>query len=98
MLLCFNQSEVRSFESLRSATGIEEEELKVTLQSLACGIVGTRVLTKEPKGRDIDPMVDKFSFNAEFTNKLYRIKINTIQVTHGSYVLFVILTRCVFCS
>lgn len=78
--MCFNKSEVRTFEAIRAATGIEVEELKCTLQSLACGIVGTRVLTKDPKGRDVDPAVDKFSFNAEFTNKLYRIKINTIQV------------------
>jgi hypothetical protein len=60
-------------------TGIEHGELCRTLQSLACGILGTRVLTKEPKGKDVDP-ADAFWFNAEFTNKLFRIKINTIQV------------------
>jgi hypothetical protein len=49
------------------------------LQSLACGIIGTRVLTKEPKGKDVEPS-DAFWFNADFTNKLFRIKINTIQV------------------
>jgi hypothetical protein len=37
------------------------------------------VLTKEPKGKDVDPS-DAFWFNADFTNKLFRIKINTIQV------------------
>jgi hypothetical protein len=60
-------------------TGIEGDELGRTLQSLACGMLGTRVLTKEPKGKDVDP-TDIFWFNSEFTNKLFRIKINTIQV------------------
>jgi hypothetical protein len=63
-------------------TGIEHGELCRTLQSLACGILGTRVLTKEPKGKDVDP-TDAFWFNADFTNKLFRIKINTIQVTES---------------
>lgn len=53
--------------------------MKRTLQSLACGVLGTRVLTKDPKGKDVDD-TDAFLFNAEFTNKLFRIKINTIQL------------------
>lgn len=62
-------------------TGVEHNELCRTLQSLACGIIGTRVLTKDPKGKDVDP-TDAFWFNADFTNKLFRIKINTIQVSY----------------
>ena len=61
-------------------TGIEVEELKRTLLSLCNGLIGTRVLIKDPKGKDVDERVDSFAFNNEFTNKLYRIKINTIQV------------------
>lgn len=38
-----------------------------------------RVLTKEPKGRDVNDG-DTFSFNAAFTAQLYRIKINSIQM------------------
>jgi cullin-4 len=53
--------------------------LRRTLQSLACGKIDTRVLTKQPKGKDVDDN-DMFMFNAEFTNKLYRIKINSIQL------------------
>ena len=45
------------------ATGIEEKELKVQLQSLACGKV--RVLRKEPKGREVDDG-DTFSFESDF--------------------------------
>lgn len=62
----------------REKTGVEAMELKRTLQSLACGVLGTRVLTKEPKGKDVED-TDTFIFNSEFSNKLYRIKINTIQ-------------------
>lgn len=48
---------------LAQATGIEEKELKVQLQSLACGKV--RVLRKEPKGREVEDG-DTFSFESDF--------------------------------
>lgn len=54
----------------RQATGIEDKELKVTLQSLACGKI--RVLRKEPKGRDVDEK-DVFFFESTFKQ----------QVRHG---------------
>jgi cullin 4 len=38
-----------------------------------------RVLGKEPKGKDVGDD-DVFRFHADFTHKLYRIKINTIQL------------------
>lgn len=47
------------------------------MQSLACG--KARVLTKNPRGRDVENG-DKFNFNIDFTNKLFRIKINQIQM------------------
>lgn len=56
---------------------IEDSELRRTLQSLACG--KARVITKIPKGRDIVDN-DRFVFNNEFINKLFRIKINQIQL------------------
>jgi len=56
---------------------VEARELARTLQSLACGKV--RVLTKHPKGRDIADS-DEFSFNEEFDDKLFRIRINAIQL------------------
>lgn len=37
------------------------------------------MLTKEPKGRDVNDS-DVFVFNAGFSAQLYRIKINSIQV------------------
>lgn len=55
----------------------QDGELKRTLQSLACG--KARVISKIPRGREVEDK-DKFQFNNEFTNKLFRIKINQIQM------------------
>ena len=38
-----------------------------------------RVLLKEPKGREVNDG-DRFTYNAGLTEKLYRIKINSIQL------------------
>lgn len=65
------------FDEIKTRTAIESSELKRTLQSLACG--KTRVLHKNPKGRDVDDD-DSFSYNSDFRNKLFRIKINQIQM------------------
>jgi len=37
------------------------------------------VLLKEPKGRDVED-ADVFHFNEGFSERLYRIKINSIQM------------------
>ena len=55
------------------------EDLRRTLQSLANGALGTRVLTKDPKGKEVESS-DRFSVNEDFSNKLFRLKINTIQL------------------
>ncbi|EEB20367.1 Cullin-4A, putative [Pediculus humanus corporis] len=77
VLLLFNESNEISLEDIRTATSIEDTELRRTLQSLACGKV--RVLQKNPRGRDVEDD-DKFTFNNDFSNKLFRIKINQIQM------------------
>eukprot|EP00197_Chlamydomonas_leiostraca_P016154 CAMPEP_0202861492 /NCGR_PEP_ID=MMETSP1391-20130828/2868_1 /ASSEMBLY_ACC=CAM_ASM_000867 /TAXON_ID=1034604 /ORGANISM="Chlamydomonas leiostraca, Strain SAG 11-49" /LENGTH=749 /DNA_ID=CAMNT_0049540895 /DNA_START=162 /DNA_END=2411 /DNA_ORIENTATION=- len=77
VLCLFNDSATISYADIKAATGLGDKELKLTLQSLACGKV--RVLTKEPKGRDVNDS-DVFHFNESFTEKLYRIKINQIQM------------------
>ncbi|KAJ6895008.1 hypothetical protein NC652_028680 [Populus alba x Populus x berolinensis] len=66
-----------SFQDIKDSTGIEDKELRRTLQSLACGKV--RVLQKLPKGRDVEED-DSFVFNEGFTAPLYRIKVNAIQM------------------
>ncbi len=54
----------------------EHDELKRTLQSLACAKY--RVLTKSPKGKDVND-ADMFCVNLNFSDPKYRIKINQIQ-------------------
>eukprot|EP00854_Cymbomonas_tetramitiformis_P000968 gene968-1486_t len=77
VLMLFNDAETLTFKEISDATAIEEKELKRTLQSLACAKV--RVLTKEPKGRNVEDS-DTFIFNDDFTEKLFRIKVNQIQM------------------
>ncbi|XP_054852101.1 cullin-4B [Eublepharis macularius] len=77
VLLMFNEGEEFSLEEIKQATGIEDGELRRTLQSLACG--KARVLTKSPKGKDVEDG-DKFTCNDDFKHKLFRIKINQIQM------------------
>ncbi|XP_061233698.1 cullin-4A isoform X1 [Neopsephotus bourkii] len=77
VLLMFNEGDEFSFEEIKMATGVEDSELRRTLQSLACG--KARVLIKSPKGKDVEDG-DKFIFNGDFKHKLFRIKINQIQM------------------
>ncbi|KAI8908337.1 ubiquitin-protein ligase, Cullin 4 [Gorgonomyces haynaldii] len=76
VLLLFNANTRLTYQEIKQDTGIEEQELCRTLQSLACGKV--RVLQKSPRGRDINPD-DAFEFNNEFSHQLFRITINAIQ-------------------
>src|SRR6056300_166603 len=55
---------------------MEEKELKVTLQSLACAKI--KILIKSPKGRDVNEG-DRFAFHSKFESKQLRIKVNSIQ-------------------
>eukprot|EP00002_Diphylleia_rotans_P008178 TRINITY_DN1791_c0_g2_i3.p1 TRINITY_DN1791_c0_g2~~TRINITY_DN1791_c0_g2_i3.p1 ORF type:complete len:729 (+),score=166.26 TRINITY_DN1791_c0_g2_i3:90-2276(+) len=77
VLLLFNDRPNLTFKEIKEGTSIEDKELRRTLQSLACGKV--RVLQKSPKGRDVDDD-DSFAVNTEFSNKLTKIKINSIQL------------------
>ncbi|XP_072674512.1 cullin-4B-like isoform X2 [Canis lupus baileyi] len=76
VLLMFNEGDHFSLEEIKMATGLEDRELRRTLQSLACG--RARVLIKNPKGKDVEDG-DRFFCNEEFKHKLFKIKINQIQ-------------------
>ncbi|ELT94808.1 hypothetical protein CAPTEDRAFT_227595 [Capitella teleta] len=87
-LLMFNDGDEFSFEEIKEFTKIgshseivqrnaEIGELRRTLQSLACG--KARVLLKSPKGKDVDDG-DRFRCHDDFKHKLFRIKINQIQM------------------
>lgn len=76
VLLPFNDADTYTCKELQACTGMEEKELKRTLQSLSLAQV--KVLKKSSKTQEVDD-ADSFSFNKEFSHNLYRIKINQIQ-------------------
>ena len=81
VLLLFNDTTSSdahlSYAEIKDATGLSDAELRRTLQSLACAKY--RVLTKHPRGRDVND-TDTFSFNNSFSDPKLRIKINQIQL------------------
>ncbi|SNX86614.1 related to cullin 4A [Melanopsichium pennsylvanicum] len=82
VLMLFNDvspGEKLSYNDIRTQTGLNDQELKRTLQSLACGQIPTRVLRKLPQGKDVNDQ-DEFVFNDSFKNERHRIRINQIQM------------------
>lgn len=77
VVVLFNDDDEISYKDIAESTGIEEQPLKRTLLSLACGKV--RVLQKRPKGPRVDSK-DTFVFNKGFSHKQMRIKVNAIQM------------------
>ena len=78
VLLLFNDvpdGDSLSYATIEQATGLPADHLKRTLQSVACGKF--RILVKEPKSKEVAD-TDSFKFNAGFTDKLSRIKIQSI--------------------
>ncbi|RDB26053.1 Cullin-3 [Hypsizygus marmoreus] len=65
-----------TFTELQEATRIDDNDLQRHLQSLACAKY--KVLKKHPPGREVE-RDDSFSFNADFTSTLLKIKIGTIS-------------------
>jgi len=76
VLMNFNNQDSLTFKELEEATGISEQVLCRTLQSLACAKY--KILLKEPRGRDVGE-TDVFSFNAAFTSRGFRIRVPTIS-------------------
>jgi len=81
VLLLFNTADVLRYSDIAEATQIPVTDLKRALQSLACGKF--RILTKEPKGRDVDES-DSFHFNAAFTSKQHKFKVGTVSAQRES--------------
>ncbi|OBZ72299.1 Cullin-4A [Grifola frondosa] len=69
------EDEVLTYEEIKAATSIPDVELQRQLQSLACAKY--KILKKHPHGRDVNPE-DSFSFNADFSAPLQKIKIGTV--------------------
>ncbi|WVN90037.1 uncharacterized protein L203_105270 [Cryptococcus depauperatus CBS 7841] len=77
-LLQFNEVDRLTFTEIKGRTGIENKELIRTLQSLALGKKGTRVLAKKPPGKEV-ALTDVFLWNKGFTSERIKFKINQIQ-------------------
>ncbi|KAI5807119.1 Cullin family-domain-containing protein [Geopyxis carbonaria] len=80
VLLAFNdapENGVLTYRDIQQASGLPDEELKRTLQSLALG--KARILKKSPKDREVTPN-DKFQVNQSFTDPKFRVKVNQIQL------------------
>ncbi|KAF9258222.1 hypothetical protein L218DRAFT_1065804, partial [Marasmius fiardii PR-910] len=76
VLLLFNESTELGYAEIREATGILDDELRRTLQSLACG--KKRVLKKVPMSAEVKDE-DVFLFNNDFVDARSKIHINSIQ-------------------
>ncbi|TCD68497.1 cullin-3 [Steccherinum ochraceum] len=68
-------SDFLTYQEIKSATAIPEVDLQRSLQSLACAKY--KVLKKHPSGRDVNSD-DSFSFYADFSAPLYKLKISTV--------------------
>ncbi|KAJ4483314.1 Cullin-4B [Lentinula aciculospora] len=83
ILLMFQEKNKISFQEIREVQhSIDEDDLRRTLQSLACG--KKKVLLKEPSGRDVhdgDTFLfnDKFVLSEEGKKAGYRVHVNSIQ-------------------
>ena len=76
VLLLFNDADCLSYLEIQAATGIPEDDLKRSLQSLSL-VKGRNVLRKEPTTREVGAR-DVFHFNEKFTSKLLKVKIGTV--------------------
>lgn len=77
ILLLFNTHNKLLLKEIQEASGLEYEELKRTILSLTGG--KAKVLTRTPKRGEIE-QDDSISINEQFNHKLYRVKINQIQL------------------
>ena len=74
-MVCLLRTLTPALQEIKAATKIPDIDLQRNLQSLACAKF--KILKKHPPGRDINP-TDCFSFNADFTAPLQKIKISTV--------------------
>lgn len=76
ILMLFNEADTFSLDAIRQATQIHEPELRRHLLSLCTP--KHRILNKASKGKGI-AADDTFTFNAEYTSKLRRVKVPLIS-------------------
>ncbi|KAI3981138.1 hypothetical protein MKX01_032278 [Papaver californicum] len=72
VLMLFNSSDKLSYSEIRTQLNLTDDDIVRLLHSLSCAKY--KILTKEPSTRTISQK-DSFTWNAEFTDKMRRIKI-----------------------
>lgn len=78
VLLKFNDADELTLEQLQSELNVDGRELRRNLHALACS-AKARVLNKDPNNKEVSAG-DTFKFNSSFNEKLYRLKLNTVQL------------------
>jgi len=81
ILMLYNGADVLSLGQIRDAVTIPEQELRRHLISLCTP--KHKILKKASKGKGISED-DTFSFNAEYTSKLKRVKIPMVSAKEGT--------------
>jgi len=76
VLLLFNEVDKLTYKDIKELSGLNEKELKRTLQSLS--VAKFHVLKKNPTTKDVNEN-DEFFYNKEFEHQLIRIRINQVQ-------------------
>lgn len=77
ILMLFNAADTLTLEDIQKATQIPENELRRNLISLCTN--KHRILRKASKGKGVTDN-DRFTFNANFTSKLRRIKVPLVSM------------------
>lgn len=79
ILLLFNAADTLTLGQIRSRTHIPDAELRRHLISLCTP--RNKILKKSSKGKDVTSDEDTFSFNANYTSKLKKVRILLIKET-----------------
>ena len=78
ILVLFNKSDVLTLSQIRNETNIPEDELRRHLVSLCTP--KHRILRKGSKGKAIFGDDDTFTYNAEYTSKMTRVKVPMVSM------------------
>eukprot|EP00569_Conticribra_weissflogii_P005587 CAMPEP_0171347236 /NCGR_PEP_ID=MMETSP0878-20121228/27306_1 /TAXON_ID=67004 /ORGANISM="Thalassiosira weissflogii, Strain CCMP1336" /LENGTH=1035 /DNA_ID=CAMNT_0011851199 /DNA_START=170 /DNA_END=3277 /DNA_ORIENTATION=- len=78
ILVLFNNRDVLTLAQIRNETNIPEDELRRHLVSLCTP--KHRILRKGSKGKGISNDDDTFTYNAEYTSKMTRVKVPMVSM------------------
>ncbi|MCL7033035.1 hypothetical protein MKW94_018899 [Papaver nudicaule] len=84
LLMLFNSSDKLSYSEIRAQLNLTDDDVVRLLHSLSCAKY--KILTKEPNTRSISQK-DSFTWNADFTDKMRRIKVPLAPVDEKKKVI-----------